>query len=155
MCGFYTKGTKINIKCRLKLWWGYNCDLCKKVSSERSRGLRGMQQDGHQDSSSPQSQVHPSAFKLCLDISLKAWPLRGGLSILKQSSESPTGLCGHTQAEGTKQTLNIHICCVLDTPRASRNSKVLCSWYCLFVYVKRTTIWSSKVLNRLRNAPSK
>lgn len=46
------------------------CDLYKKVSSERSHGLCGMQNGGDQDSSSPQGQVHSAVFKMGSDISM-------------------------------------------------------------------------------------
>lgn len=51
-----------------------------------------MQKIGHQDSSSPQSQVRSITFKLCLDLSLKARPLRKGpLNITTEQSKSHCG----------------------------------------------------------------
>ena len=99
---------------------------------------------GHQDSSSPQSQVQPSALKLCLDISLKAWPLRRGLSILKQSSESPTvahrSLWTHTGWKDKIDSQYSHSISgrhVKSKQKPQRKRVVLCSWQCFIVYVKR------------------
>jgi len=56
-----------------QLWSGFKKVKKKKkknVSLEKSHGLHGMQNDGDQDPLSPQGQVHPSAFKLGLYISV-------------------------------------------------------------------------------------
>lgn len=116
-----------------------------------------MQQGWNQDSTSSQSQVHLSPLKLCLDISLKAWPLKKGPPNIKtEQSKSHSGslvfVDTHWQ-RGQSRPQYAHLFCA-QLPKSQQksqgNRKVLWRRYGHFMLSKKTflgrLLWAIRML---------